>query len=211
MPDPLNFTRAPKPPSQFALLAGGVATIARRLVALEKRPAPTNGRDGPQGAVGPEGAMGPQGVPGETGPRGLQGETGAQGIPGVAGEQGARGEQGERGLEGSQGVMGPPGEMGSRGEQGVQGIQGERGETGPRGADGTAGRDGADGMSADVDAMNDVLASLRAIVADARTVRGETALEKVISGLDMTIQSINAPKEIVRDANGKPIAIRPKK
>lgn len=115
MTDPVNLARSPKPKSSpLALLAASVETIARRLLALEQRPAAKDGRDG---------AQGPQGIQGERGLQGVAGE------PGQRGEQGLQGPVGRDGRDGTPGAIGPVGPQGIPGPQGPQGPAGAPGES----------------------------------------------------------------------------------
>lgn len=109
MPEPLNLARTPKKPSQIERLVALMEAHARRLLALEKRPAPVNGRDGQPGAIGPIGPQGAIGPQGEDGPRG---EIGPQGLAGPVGPQGEIGPQGLRGEDGQAGKDGTNGKDG---------------------------------------------------------------------------------------------------
>jgi hypothetical protein len=227
-----------KPKSVLGATIEAVTVLARRVIALEQRPVPRNGIDGIQGIPGEPGAPGPQGEIGHTGPQGLAGERGEMGPQGIAGEAGPQGEAGPAGTDGrdgapgAQGERGPAGEMGPMGPQGEAGPRGERGEAGVSmvGAHqdngnlivtlsngqtdnigsfkGDKGERGEKGEPADLIPFAEMMAQLHAVIDDARKVRGEHALEKVITGLDATIKSMNTPKEIVFDAKGKPVGIK---
>ena len=68
--------------------------LTARVVALEQRPLPLNGKDGAPGERGEKGDPGERGERGEKGEPGSQGERGEKGDPGPQGERGEQGEQG---------------------------------------------------------------------------------------------------------------------
>jgi hypothetical protein len=117
-----------KPVAGLAAVWDGMTALARRLVAIEQRPAPRDGRDGLPGV---QGKIGPKGDIGEPGPRGEPGLSGDIGPVGPQGLTGERGEVGPRGEAGQPGERGPEGSVGLRGPQGEFGPI--AGETGPRG------------------------------------------------------------------------------
>ena len=119
MREPVNLARTPKGSSPLAMLAASVESIARRLLALEKRASPRDGVDGAPGAIGPQGL---QGEPGITGPQGVPGEPGAVGPAGATGRDGRDGATGAVGPAGPQGAIGPQGAQGQPGENGKDGI-----------------------------------------------------------------------------------------
>lgn len=196
------------------------------------------GLAGERGDVGAQGIPGETGPRGETGRDGRDGLSGVQGERGPVGEIGPVGLQGIPGEIGAMGPEGPRGETGGVGPQGEQGPQGERGEDGvdadmeriadfireevsrrvteavaamPPAERGEKGEPGEKGDMADLTPYHEMVSQLNDIIDAARKVRGEHALEKVIGGLDATIKSMNVPKEIVFDAKGKPIGIKPAK
>ena len=199
----------------------------------EGRPGPQGlrGETGAIGAIGEPGAAGADGRQGDAGNTGPQGEAGRDGIDGPRGDLGP---QGAAGPIGPQGEIGPAGERGLIGEIGPGGAAGADGvglvaaqvlddgrvlfelsngraiqakgrvksEPGPQGERGAPGE-----ISADWDAIGLLANELREIVTEARALKGEAALTRVIDGLDKTIAASSAPKRIVRDSAGRPIGI----
>jgi hypothetical protein len=186
------------------------------------------GEAGPQGEAGEPGADGRQGDAGNTGPQGEAGRDGIDGPRGDLGPQGAAGPigpQGEIGPAGERGLIGEIGPGGAAGADGVglvaaqvlddgrvlfelsngRAIQAKgrvKSEPGPQGERGAPGE-----ISADWDAIGLLANELREIVTEARALKGEAALTRVIDGLDKTIAASSAPKRIVRDSAGRPIGI----
>jgi hypothetical protein len=91
---------------QVMTLRCQMASVLGRLLALESRPTPATGPQGPKGDTGPAGS---QGATGPTGPEGAPGAVGAQGEVGPAGSQGATGPAGLKGDTGETGPAGPAG------------------------------------------------------------------------------------------------------
>lgn len=141
------------------------AEFERRLDAVEKRPAPADGRDGKDGSPGANGEPGEKGIPGNDGKDGAPGPQGrgvskllidAKGHLIVTYTDGATddvglivGKDGDPGKDGRDGVDGAPGTDGKNGADGASGRDGEKGLDGSNGRDGTDGKDGADGKSID--------------------------------------------------------------
>lgn len=108
------------------------------------------GETGLQGPIGPQGPQGVQGLQGDAGPQGLQGEVGAQGDVGLMGPQGIQGSIGPQGPVGPQGVQGDAGSVGAQGDTGEQGLQGPQGQPGSQGLTGPVGPQGMQGIQGNI-------------------------------------------------------------
>ena len=91
-----------------------VASLEKRLSALERQ-APA--APGPKGDTGPQGPQGPAGLPGKDG-QSIVGPVGPQGQQGLPGKDGAAGKAGADGATGPAGPAGPVGPAGEPGKDG---------------------------------------------------------------------------------------------